>query len=313
MSGEGARNAVRAFLGESIDDAGLFPPARLSMRDALAAHDLAAAGPFGWLLKRFVVPASRLGELAGALGTRSTPLRTAVVFDGALVENIAAVGREMHARTERIAVEALELKLEDLPGDEPANKAATLVEIERVGAFGKPPLIYLEIGISDDAHLELNLQAFAQTLAGGARPFPKVRCGGADASAVPSAAQLAQFIARTRDLDLAFKATAGLHHPIRHQNAQAGYAMHGFLNVAGAAILARTHAFDREKLEAMLLDDSGPDFRLSERCFEWRGAMATADEIAAARTRAFHSIGSCSLEDPVSDLVALGILRTTPG
>lgn len=304
-----ARDAVRAFFAEMIDDAGLFPPAKLSLPDALAAHARAIDGPYGWMLKRFVVPASRLSELSEALGQRGAPLRTTVVFDGVLLENFSAIAREIHSGTGRIAVEALELKLDDLPGDEPAAKAAALDQMEHVGAFAEPPAIYLEIGISDDVHLELNLQAFGPPGSGTARRFPKVRCGGADATAVPSASQLAQFIARTRDLALPFKATAGLHHPIRHQDAQTGHAQHGFVNVAGAALFARTHAFDREKLEAMLLDENAPDFRFSERCFEWRGAMATPDEIAAGRDAAFHSIGSCSLDEPVAGLVALGILR----
>jgi hypothetical protein len=306
---DAVRDAARVFLAESIDDAGLFPPAKLALDEALVAHERAADGPYGWMLGRFVVPASRLGELGKALGSRATPLRATVVFDRSIIESFAALAHEIHAGSGAVLVEAIELKLDDLPGDDPADKAAKLNEFERVGAFVRPPAIYLEIGIADDAHLELNLQAFARPPAGEMLRFAKVRCGGPDASAVPAPSQLAQFIARTRDLSIPFKATAGLHHAIRHRDAQAGFAMHGFLNVAGAAILARTHAFDRSKLEALLLDENGPDFRLSEKCFEWRGAMATADEIAAARKQSFHSFGSCSLAEPTADLVALGILR----
>ena len=310
MSDGAARDAMRAFLGQAIDDAGLFPPAKLSMRDAIAAHARAVSGPHSWMLGRFVVAASRLGELTEALGERNTPLRVSVVFDGALLDDYAGVAREIHSGSGRVAIEAVEFKLTDLPGEDPAAKAAMLGQMERVGAFVTPLSTYVEIGIEDDAHLELNLQTFTESSAGRSRRYAKVRCGGLDASATPSTGQLAQFIARARDLGVPFKATAGLHHPVRHHNARAGFAMHGFLNVIGAAILARTHAFDRAKLEAILADESAPDFRLSGRVFEWRGAIVKAEEIAGARATSIHAFGSCSLDEPVADLLALGIAQT---
>jgi hypothetical protein len=310
MSDDAARDAVCAFLGQAIDDAGLFPPANLSMPDALAAHEHALSGSHAWMLGRFVVAASRLGELTEVLGKLSTPLRVSVVVDGVLLEDYANILREIHSGSGRVAIEAVELKLSDLPGSEPAAKAAVLGQLERVAASTTPLSLYVEIGIEDDAHLELNLQTFTESQAGGSRRYAKVRCGGLDASATPSTGQLAQFIARARDLGVPFKATAGLHHPLRHHNARAGFAMHGFLNVIGAAILARTHAFDREKLEAILADEIAPDFRLSERAFEWRGAIANAEEIAGARAMSIHSFGSCSFDEPLADLLALGIAQT---
>src|ERR1700676_1185 len=255
MSEDAARDAVRAFLGQAIDDAGLFPPADLSMPDALAAHERAASGSHAWMLGRFVVAASRLGELTEAVGKPSTPLRVSVVVDGVLLEDYASVLREIHSGSGRTAIEAVELKLTDLPGSEPAAKATVLGQLERVAASTTPLSLYVEIGIEDVAHLELDLQTFTESPA-GSRRYAKVRCGGLDASATPSTGQLAQFIARARDLGVPFKATAGLHHPLRHHNARAGFAMHGFLNVIGAAILARTHAFDRAKLEEILADEN---------------------------------------------------------
>src|SRR5688500_16711219 len=57
-------DARRAFLAELIDDAGLFPPASLSMDAAVEQHVASRAGPFHWMLGRFICPASRLPELA---------------------------------------------------------------------------------------------------------------------------------------------------------------------------------------------------------------------------------------------------------
>src|SRR5688500_4363202 len=54
--------ARAAFLAGLIDDAGMFPPAQLPLADSVARHrgDRARAG---WLLGRFLCPASQLDEL----------------------------------------------------------------------------------------------------------------------------------------------------------------------------------------------------------------------------------------------------------
>jgi len=109
-----------------------------------------------------------------------------------------------------------------------------------------------------------------------------------------------------------FKATAGLHHPIRHFNAPAGFVMHGFLNVIGAAVLAHGRQADRSALAEMLADENPANFRLDEQSFAWRGLAADAAQIGRARASAIHSYGSCSFAEPVEDLAAFGILQRRP-
>jgi hypothetical protein len=55
----------RALLERLIDHAALFPPASMSMQNALAEDRAARASSYSWMLDRFVCPASRLGELDG--------------------------------------------------------------------------------------------------------------------------------------------------------------------------------------------------------------------------------------------------------
>lgn len=62
---------VRALLAESIDYAGMFPPARLSLDDALQNYLRYLQHPDAWLIGRFVCPAGVLD----ALGTRASSLR----------------------------------------------------------------------------------------------------------------------------------------------------------------------------------------------------------------------------------------------
>ena len=69
-------DARRALLERLIDHAALFPPANMTMPDALAEDRRARESEHAWLLGRFVVPASRLAEL----GDESRAL--SVVMDG---------------------------------------------------------------------------------------------------------------------------------------------------------------------------------------------------------------------------------------
>ncbi len=87
--------AERALLVGLIDYAGVFPPALLEMPEAIEEYRSVRASSCGWLLGRFVCPASRLEELARVLtqtmvvGERPWPI--SVVLDGdASVAAVAA-------------------------------------------------------------------------------------------------------------------------------------------------------------------------------------------------------------------------------
>jgi hypothetical protein len=54
-----------ALFARLIDHAPLFPPAKLPLDEALAEHRRAKAGPDGWIVRRFVCPASTLAALDG--------------------------------------------------------------------------------------------------------------------------------------------------------------------------------------------------------------------------------------------------------
>ena len=124
--------------------------------------------------------------------------------------------------------------------------------------------------------------------AAGARA--KVRCG----PTPPPADVLAGFIRRCRDEGVVFKATAGLHHAV------AGEEQLGFLNLLAAVVFAGD--------EEQALEERDPDsFALTEH-FAWRDRTATAEDVARVRRTLFASIGSCSFEEPVGELEALGLL-----
>jgi len=171
---------------------------------------------------------------------------------------------------------------------------AVEARLERAGATdGVSVRVFLEVSPGDDAKLD----AVAERGAGA-----KVRCGGATPEMFPSPAELAHFICGCRDRGLAFKATAGLHHPIRDGIA------HGFLNLLGATLLAHADGAEPRELTEVLLDEDPGAFSVTGEAFTVRGRPYGADAVAAARQRLFTGYGSCSFSEPVEDLRALGVL-----
>src|SRR5229473_1435331 len=91
-------SAKRALLERLIDDAALFPPAQLPMHLALRAHARHAESAYAWIDGAFVVPASRIGELADQRDP-SRPLTLSVILDAAL----NAKGDTVRADLDRVA------------------------------------------------------------------------------------------------------------------------------------------------------------------------------------------------------------------
>lgn len=144
--------------------------------------------------------------------------------------------------------------------------------------------------------------------------FAKVRTGGLTPDAIPTAENLADFIALAAALRRPFKATAGLHHPIRSDRALTYDAdsprgvMHGFVNVFIAAAFA-WHGQDWDFILKVLNESDPGAFAFSGDMLHWRGASLTVEQISRARREFAHSFGSCSFEEPLADLRELGWLE----
>jgi hypothetical protein len=170
-----------------------------------------------------------------------------------------------------------------LPPADPRIEAVEAAGIDPEVLFDAAPEVYCELPLRDDISFrilqlgELGLRA-------------KVRCGG---SVLPSVPALAEFVQACRRLEVPFKATAGLHQPLRHGDE------HGFLNLLAAA------AFGDE--EEALADEDPKAFAVSAESFRWRERTAGAHEVAQAR-ELFVSFGSCSAQEPIDGLLALGLL-----
>jgi hypothetical protein len=143
-----------------------------------------------------------------------------------------------------------------------------------------------------------------------ARSFAKLRTGGVTADSIPSVDHVAAYITGCAQRQLPFKATAGLHHPVRgvHRLTYAPDAcsamMHGFINV----FLAAAFAWHGERqIHPILAETDASAFRFDGRA-HWRDLVLSSEEIAGSRRHFAHSFGSCSFDEPVQDLRTLGCL-----
>ena len=157
---------------------------------------------------------------------------------------------------------------------------------------GAAARVFLEVPAGDQEALDAVVEHGA-----GA----KVRCGGATSDMYPSPAELARFVCGCRDRGLAFKATAGLHHPLREG------IVHGFLNLLGAAVLAHAGAGEDDLAEVLAEEDVAA-FAVDDEVFSFYGHEFGAEQIAATREGLFTGYGSCSFSEPVEDLRGLRIL-----
>jgi len=156
-----------------------------------------------------------------------------------------------------------------------------------------------------------NSDLFAAISAAGARI--KLRMGGLAAEAFPSTQVTANMLKAIADRRIPFKATAGLHHPVRSRhpltNETDGPAgtMHGFINLACAAALLH---FGGEASDAKLaLNEEDPGaWQVTPAVIGWRSSRWTAEQLRTVRQQFFISFGSCSFEEPVHDLEVLGWL-----
>jgi hypothetical protein len=277
------------LLANAIDYAGLFPPAALSMAEAIAEYDAARTGPLAWTLGRFVLPASRLEEFAQHAAGAEWQL-SAIVRDRSEADREAIVAS--NAAQPRARVDSIECKPESEDG------------LDWLAAsFADPFEVYVEVPAGNDAARWLEAVA-ARGLRG------KVRTGGITAAAFPQPSDLVTFIEAAVKLRLPFKATAGLHHaargsyPLTYDANPAQAPMYGYLNVflATAALVAglpRTAALD------ILQQTNTSTLDISHGIVRWGGVELPAASVREMRTAQLLSFGSCSFREPTGEYLAL--------
>jgi hypothetical protein len=268
-----------------VDDAAVFPPGDVPLPEALAAYVGRRSEWYADLVASFVVT-----DVAIPGVTEPVPV-SVVVTGGA-----GAIGGALKLAAKRdLAVAGLEIALrdlDDLPGN--ARRVTAAVDAARgEGSLGDEVPVYVEL---PQIEASASWLAAADVVAEGEHRL-KFRTGGLEADRFPTPETLAGWIDAALDRETPFKCTAGLHHAIAHRDHATGFSHHGFLNV----LLATRKAFDGASTAevATLLADHYPNDLV---------ALARTSDLAGAR-RWFVSFGSCSVLEPLDDLVGLGLVE----
>jgi hypothetical protein len=190
---------------------------------------------------------------------------------------------------DRAAIEAVEVKV---------AAPALIADLRQA----LPPSVEIYVELPLDPELERSVMRLAKA---GLRA--KVRTGGVTESAFPTTGRMVRFLRACCDAGIPFKATAGLHHPVRarypltYEPDSASATMFGYINVFLAACLMWNGADDATV--ARVLDEQDPShFRLKPDGVSWLDRTLSANRIAEARRSFATSFGSCSFREPVDEL-----------
>jgi hypothetical protein len=283
-------SALRPLLSGIVDYAGLFPPASLDVMTAVRNYHAYRSSDDRWMLGRFVAGVAKIPELRAAIGgvrgkEKGEPWPISVVApDAAAATSVLRANDDANLRIESVEV-----------------RASTIADVTLISrAAPKTREVYVEVALDGstlpllDAIADLKLRA-------------KIRTGGVTLDAFPPAAEIVSFIRACVDRGIPFKATAGLHHPLRgnyrltYEGSSPVGDMYGYLNVFLAAAFMRGGLSDSEAAD-LLVEADPAAFTLEQDSIRWRNHSVDAEAIKAIRTRVATSFGSCSFREPVDEL-----------
>lgn len=290
---------LSVLLSSIVDYAGLFPPAQLDMTTAARNYAAYRKSDHAWALGRFILPVSRLDEFEHAVRTllhEDEDPWLLSALPGADLESDTKYMLAFNAQHRgNVMIDTVEVKASN---PEEIKTAARIIQ----DGF----TLYFEVPIDSDPR---NLLETITQVGGRA----KVRTGGVTEDAFPTSRDLARFLVICAELGLPFKATAGLHHPIRsvyrltYKPGGPSGMMFGFLNVFLAAAFVR-QGMDEETAVAVLEETSPKAFLFKNNSVRWHTYLLSNEELLTARHSFARSFGSCSFEEPIQDLQAINLL-----
>ncbi|HMJ08850.1 MAG TPA: hypothetical protein VK468_07585 [Pyrinomonadaceae bacterium] len=295
------KGSVRILLSEIIDYAGLFPPSQVSMQEAVLNFATYKNSNYGWMLGRLILPVSRLDEFlecAGDLIGRETetPWRLSVLAGEDIYDTIKLINAFNSQHAASVVCDVLEVK------------ANTVSKIENtVKSLPDGLTAYFEIATGENfADLAASLALHGQRA--------KIRTGGVRREDFPPSSEIIRFVRTCQAANVPFKATAGLHHPLRcfrpltyASDAPQG-TMHGFLNMLMMTGFAR-ESFRPSLLEQIMEEEFEEVFTVRENGIAWRNEhFLSNSHIERMRSNGLNSFGSCSFEEPIADLQGIGLL-----
>ncbi len=286
------RGAFPPLLAGLIDDAALFPPGNAAVGEAVPEHASHRRAWYAPLVGPFLLPAGRIAEVAAAA--------TAVEHSGGLDGPLGVVAVCRSADEVSVAVEAvgaaggtgsLQLVAIEAAAGPTENAGDVLASLRRLLTADQRACVEVAW---QDANWCAALDALQQT------PYSvKMRTGGTVAEAFPDEQTVAAFLMACSERNLRLKCTAGLHSAVRHRDPGTAFEHHGFLNVLTAAAAAASGAAAPDVTELLA--------ERSEQVLVTRVLALGAADVSSTR-RLFTSYGSCSIAEPLGELVRLRLL-----
>lgn len=268
-----------------FDDAALFPPGNAPTDSAVPAHRAHLDATYADYVGPFIAPVGAVRTIAALTRAAApkTPMPVSLTSTGHLQQLGETICSAMDYRDLNIV--SVEVAMAE---SDSAAVATTLLD----SAIPDNISVFLEV--PRDARRADALSALA-----GRRIHAKFRTGGLTKAAYPDEHELAAAIHHCVRAGIAFKATAGLHHATRNTDPTTGFEQHGFLNII-AAVHGAHHGASAADLAAILAS---------------RDAYGLADTISALTPKdvalvrhTFLSFGTCSIIEPLEDLLGLGLI-----
>lgn len=293
--------SVKTLLSGAIDYAGLFPPSQISMPEAVINYATYRNSNYNWMLGRFVVGVERLDEFfenASEFISRdaASAWRISVVSGEDGLETLHVIDEFNTANGPGVVCDRIEIK------------TLTAYQIENISA-ALPDGVHAFFEISPCEGSKDLIATVSQ-----AGQYAKIRTGGVTAAAFPRSVEIVQFVQACVAANVPFKATAGLHHPMRcfrpltYAADSPNGTMHGFLNLFLMTGFAR-EGYRQSLLEDVMEEEFAEVFRFEDQTAIWRDDYSlTIRQIEGLRQFGIQSFGSCSFDEPVSDLQKLGVL-----
>jgi hypothetical protein len=288
--------SLRILLAEIIDYAGLFPPSNVGMTSAVQNYANYLQSENAWMLGRFILPVSKLDEFSAEAESffGGKTWRLSVVADENLPETLDKIAKFNESNAEKFIVEMLELKVNS--ADE-IHHASKLIP--------RNLTTYFEIPLQE-IMTDLMI-ALAMT-----KNRAKIRTGGITKEAFPNSPEIVKFMRVCIAANVPFKATAGLHHPLKctkpltyEQNAPVG-TMHGFLNLFLSACFLRQD-LNNSFVHNLINETDAGKLEFADEGVLWKEHAVLNQTIETVRTKNAISFGSCSFLEPIEDLQNAGL------
>ncbi|HYW50112.1 MAG TPA: hypothetical protein VE861_05875 [Gemmatimonadaceae bacterium] len=293
MTARPAVSALGTLVAGIVDYAGLFPPAALDMRTAVANYAAYRTSTDAELLGRFVTPVARLQEWIDAIATLAPDEATA--WNGARLSALLSgeFASEAEAITAFNGTSPFGVRIDVAEG----RTATADSVLAMAAAMPDDVTLYCELPHRDDPAILIDAVKSATVRA-------KLRTG------VTPPAEIVRFLRRCSEAGVTCKVTAGLHHPLRGEfrltyasDAPRGE-MYGFLNLFLAAAAIRSGVDDDAATRILLVTDAA-DLRISASSIVVLGVELDQDALQSLRESGVVAFGSCSYREPVDELAAL--------